>query len=1678
MNSCLFGCCIYKNFLKNFVKYSQKTKKIDTHNDKKMSHKDKKIFQKNIKKNIGFIELQFWLTLKNINNIINMSIHMLSIKFTKECKLMNKTLNRVLSMVLTVFMLVSMLTVFAVAEAAPFATAYECAVTVEGVPQIANTALLVDTTITEDNGKTVTRKWDGNDYTFVVGTNAFKSLEEAYAYAKEKSIVRPDIIITGWTAGTDLVIEAESNVYSTNWNTLPMNEMGDMNKVGIKSNGEDWTENTAYTANETKIGSIIVKGTPSTWVGVYGFTITKYITLGKERSTGAAFIEYLIKNCKMDGVETNTNILTGYNNKDVNCKDVLTFQNFWLKSIGGTSDGASRFFGDNIRHFPHMVFDGLYIDFSDTNLLFKKANDHLKGYFANSSMTFKNSNMRRKATGTSPYWNLCQKNEGNATTRELYYDNNTLYNTNQAGGFIYITDGSWSTVHITNNFVVATTENSSSPVPLILYSNVDQGIVNENTYRITGNKLLGVKSVLDKMPVAPVPMFIEDNFTVGTVKETVDGYKEEAGEPFTTVGGYTSECSGSYIYDYNMKFSSKIKITEVEFGPDTEIEIGADLISIKCLGEQGVVTPVFKTNPDSAATGTVKYELSATSDFAEIIETVDTAKIAENKTATFYLRAYYEEEKEYQTVYQIKILAATPVDFNDSFMENGFDFAGKKFVFEDTAVFVIESELEDDGNYYGYGFLGETYYRFKVDNLLVFDTMSMLRTQMTGVDMPNILLPSGEYGKYVFDYPANYYGTNAGINPVDKSQSTSESGDDWVYDSRWGMYADTSFETIYFADGLEGEIYLDGMTVRGQINDTLRTMGKDGIAYDNLDITVNNSVIYHIRKNKVEDERDAGLIKNEIGTSTVDRVINLINKRSVNSNNSQIEFIENQYMSIEYEDFNKNYADSFTLKNSCVKDMRNAVRLFNDFVPANLTIDGLYMDFASLGETADNTIGYFKTGAAVLDGSFTLINSNIRNGNANSDLTPVVIEGPRGSGEKYRLVAGENYDVTINNNIFCNAVSSASGTAKYYITLSSTMVSSLEVKGNKAFQTGANAKKKGFIEKNKSLKNDYYKEADLLIIGNCDVSDNWFVGFDKNDAEFDIGLETNNPKMKNTFVSDKDDAHTTTGLTGIYTEAFGNEKYYFDYAKTVSSEDVLPIEIKSTTDKVRDVVVEGFNVTARIFDGGTLADIEIIFADGEAKGYWATTKNSTKQLDPSTITLKSVGGVDKNKSYYYKYTYVFEGEEYPQVYTVKMTGASDCTEHKWPLSGTYNNDATCQQNGTQVLTCSNKGCNATTVVEKPKSMVDCQVDTYVSNNDATCSKVGTETGKCIWCGTESTKENSKLYPMNKTVHNWGEWVYNNDATCCKDGSETRTCADGCGASQTQVSAEHLKSTVAHTWGEYTYDGTATCEKNGTKTAMCTVDGCRATNTVADANFPSSDKYHVWGEYVYNKDATTTQDGTQTATCEICGKENKITAEGTKLPFTANDSSKTFKDVKSAWYKEAVDYVTTYGFVSGVTKTEFGVGKSVTRGMFVTILARMAGVKTDDAANKAAATKFSDVAKGKYYAAAVKWANDNAIVSGTSATTFEPNKNISRQDLCVMVVNFAKFMNITLTEKEAAVTFNDASSIAGYAKTAVAACQKADIINGHTTGAFGPRDTATREQASQILYTLHNSFMAK
>ncbi len=187
-----------------------------------------------------------------------------------------------------------------------------------------------------------------------------------------------------------------------------------------------------------------------------------------------------------------------------------------------------------------------------------------------------------------------------------------------------------------------------------------------------------------------------------------------------------------------------------------------------------------------------------------------------------------------------------------------------------------------------------------------------------------------------------------------------------------------------------------------------------------------------------------------------------------------------------------------------------------------------------------------------------------------------------------------------------------------------------------------------------------------------------------------------------------------------------------------------------------------------------------------------------------------------------------------------------------------------------------------------------------------------------------------------------------------------------------------------------------------------------------------------------------------------------------------DTSEIFSDIKATgWYKEYVDYSVAHGIFSGTSKDKFSPSDNITRAQFVQVLANLSGVDTSD---RNVITEFADVPAKKWFTAAVKWASDNKIVNGVGNGKFDPNSNVTREQMCVMLVNFAKFKNITFKTVEGKENFGDDGKISKWAKTAVYICQQADIVNGKGAGMFDPTGTGTRAEASVMFTKFHKDYM--
>lgn len=172
----------------------------------------------------------------------------------------------------------------------------------------------------------------------------------------------------------------------------------------------------------------------------------------------------------------------------------------------------------------------------------------------------------------------------------------------------------------------------------------------------------------------------------------------------------------------------------------------------------------------------------------------------------------------------------------------------------------------------------------------------------------------------------------------------------------------------------------------------------------------------------------------------------------------------------------------------------------------------------------------------------------------------------------------------------------------------------------------------------------------------------------------------------------------------------------------------------------------------------------------------------------------------------------------------------------------------------------------------------------------------------------------------------------------------------------------------------------------------------------------------------------------------------------------------FADIQKHWAADNILFVASRGLLSGTSDTTFSPNTGMTRGMFVTALGRLAGINPDSYKTG----KFTDVKADAYYAPYVNWAAQNGIVEGVTATTFAPDTNINREQMAVIMANYAKKLGYTVPKTLEAVTFVDNASISSWAKDAVRAMQQAGILAGKTNNRFDPAGTATRAEVATVL----------
>ncbi len=268
-------------------------------------------------------------------------------------------------------------------------------------------------------------------------------------------------------------------------------------------------------------------------------------------------------------------------------------------------------------------------------------------------------------------------------------------------------------------------------------------------------------------------------------------------------------------------------------------------------------------------------------------------------------------------------------------------------------------------------------------------------------------------------------------------------------------------------------------------------------------------------------------------------------------------------------------------------------------------------------------------------------------------------------------------------------------------------------------------------------------------------------------------------------------------------------------------------------------------------------------------------------------------------------------------------------------------------------------------------------------------------------------------------------------------------------------------------GSYSYEIVTDVGENGTiDVDRYATEGERVTITV------SPDEAYLLDELTVTsggKDVELTDHGDGTYSFTMPSGDVAITATFAEDPNwsepeePATDVSEIFTDIPADhWARAVIQYVYDNGLMTGTSATTFAPEVTTTRGMIVSMLARLEGVTSAEPAG------FTDVSADDWYATAVNWAASAGIVNGYEDNTFQPNAAITREQLAAMLMNYAQWKGQDTSARADLSHYSDADSISSWANDVLSWAVAEGLLTGVTDDTIAPQVHATRAQVAAIL----------
>ena len=397
------------------------------------------------------------------------------------------------------------------------------------------------------------------------------------------------------------------------------------------------------------------------------------------------------------------------------------------------------------------------------------------------------------------------------------------------------------------------------------------------------------------------------------------------------------------------------------------------------------------------------------------------------------------------------------------------------------------------------------------------------------------------------------------------------------------------------------------------------------------------------------------------------------------------------------------------------------------------------------------------------------------------------------------------------------------------------------------------------------------------------------------------------------------------------------------------------------------------------------------------------------------------------------------------------------TDHTWVKTQT--NPPACTEQGTAFYKCS--ACGATRTEKIAALGHDLSRCDLVP--DATCTQPGRAVGTCARCGVKI----DEVIPAKGHDYSYKS-ASSTEPTCTESGRYQGTCPR-CGKEYNDTIPA-----LGHDWGEWVVAQEPTAETTGYRYHLCA-----RCNTREGEDIPKLHE-HAWNAGVVTQKPTATEPGVKTFTCTICGATKTESIPATGLPGTCPGGPTcpgyAFRDmpVPADWSHEGLDYCIYRGYVAGTSASTVSPTGVCTRAQLVSILYRMQGEPTNVKGYELSKLRapFDDVPRGQWYTDAIWWAKLTGVVAGTSATTFDPEGEITREQLAVILYNYTQqFAPGSIPAAGSLAGFPDAGSVSSWARTEMAWAVGNGLISGTGSGGvayLSPQGSATRAQVAAIL----------